>query len=69
MKFLKKFLKNLWILIQLFFFLALGVAASLAPTYLAATFNNAKWLWLYLIYGVPFLALIITWQDIKNGDY
>lgn len=69
MKFLKKFLKNLWILIQLLFFLALGAAALCAPLCLAALFNSLKWLWLYLIYGVPFLALFVTWLDMKNGDY
>ena len=69
MKFLKKFLKNLWILIQLFFLLALGMAALLAPVCLAATFSSPKWLWLYLVYGVPLLALIVTLEDIKNGDY
>lgn len=67
MRFFKRFLKNLWNCILIVFFLAFGVAASLAPTYLAATFNNAKWLLLYVIYGIPLLAFIITL--VEDDDY
>lgn len=67
MKFLKKFLKNLWMLILLFLFLALGGAALLAPACLAAIFNDAKWLLLYVIYGIPLFAFIITL--VEDDDY
>ena len=69
MKFLKKFLENLWALILLLFFLILGAVILCAPFYLAALFNSPKWLWLYLAYGTPLLALVATWEDMKNGDY
>lgn len=69
MKFWKKFLENLWALIRLLFFLILGVIALLAPFYLAALFDDRKWLLLYLVYGIPLLAFIATWEDMKNGDY
>jgi hypothetical protein len=66
-RFFKRFLKNLWNCILIVFFLALGVAALLAPTYLAATFNNAKWLLLYVVYGIPLLAFIVAL--VEDDDY
>ena len=67
MRFFKRFLKNLWNCILVIFFLALGGAALLAPAYLAAAFNNAKWLLLYVVYGIPLFAFIVTW--IEDDDY
>ena len=60
MKFLKKFLENLRMLITLFLFLGLVGAAVLAPACLGAIFNDAKWLLLYVIYGIPLFAFIVT---------
>ena len=67
MRFFKRFLKNLWNCILIVFFLALEVAALLVPTYLAATFNNAKWLLLYVVYGIPLLAFIVAL--VEDDDY
>lgn len=47
-------------LITLFLFLALVGAAALAPIYLVAIFNDVKWLLLYIIYGIPLFAFIVT---------
>lgn len=59
MRFFKKFLKNLWNCILIVFFLALGVAASLAPTYLAATFNKCQMA----------LAVSYLWSSISCFNY
>ena len=67
MRFFKRFLKNLWNCILIVLFLALGGAALLAPTCLAATFNNAKWLLLYVVYGIPLLVFIVTL--VEDEDY
>lgn len=68
MKFLKQFFKNLWILIKVFSVIGLASAACLAPAVLASELGNGRWLWLYVIYGIPLFALFITWMDMVDDD-
>lgn len=68
MKFLKCFLRNLWLLIKVFLAIGLASAAFLAPAVLASELGNGRWLWLYVIYGIPLFALFITWMDMGDDD-